>query len=222
MKIIGQIPARLGSVRVKQKNLRIINGQPLIGYAISAGLNSKKLSELYVNSESEIIGETAKNLGANFYMRPSELATDYATQDQFNYDFIIKTKADVLVLINPVCPLITSDDIDNIISFYLDNDYNTVITTKEEQLHSFYDGRPINFNPDGQLPRTQDIEPIQICNWAIAIWNAHSFIDSYLKKGHGAFHGKIGLFPIHPLKGIKISTEEDFQIAESLLVNWKR
>lgn len=217
MKIIGQIPARLGSVRVKQKNLRLISGSPLISFAIKAALGSKKITEVFVNSESDLIGNVAKSFGANFYKRPEHLATEHASQDQFNIDFIQNTGADILVLINPVCPLITADDIDNVINFYLENNYNTVVTTKEEHLHAFCNGSAINFNPNKMLPKTQDIPPIQICNWAIAVWNAKTFTESYNTKGFGAFHGNIGLFPIHPLKGIKISTEDDFILAETIL-----
>lgn len=217
MKIIGQLPARLGSQRVKQKNLRPINGKPLIGYAIEACLKAETLTELYVNTESDLIGEAALKFGAKFYKRPEHLATDTATQDEFNFDFINKTGADVLVLINPVCPLITALDIDNVVNFFLKNKYNTVVTTKEEHLHAFCEGRAVNFDPSGKLPRTQDIPPVQICNWAIAVWNAKTFVESFKAKGSGAFHGEIGLYPIHPLKGIKISTEEDFLFAETIL-----
>lgn len=217
MKIIGQIPARLGSVRVKQKNLRLINGAPLISYAINAGLGSKNLTELFVNSESDQIGEVAIEFGANYYKRPAHLATDEATQDQFNFDFIQSTQADILVLINPVCPLVTSQDIDNVIKFYLKNKYNTVVTSNEEHLHAFCNGKAVNFNSEGMLPRTQDIPPVHICNWAIAVWNAKTFVESFKSKGSGAFHGSIGLFPIPPLKGIKISSEEDFIFAETIL-----
>ena len=51
MKIIGMIPARLGSKRVKKKNLRLIDGVPLIQYIINAAKNSSYLDEIYINSE---------------------------------------------------------------------------------------------------------------------------------------------------------------------------
>ncbi len=220
MKIIGEIPARLGSVRVKQKNLKDINGKPLISYAIEQAAKSSKLTECYVNTESDLIGDVAIKFGAKVYKRPTALASDTTTQDEFNIDFINKTDADVLVLINPVCPLLTKTDIDNTISFFLEGDFNTVVTTRQEKLHAFCNGKSINFDSTSQLPRTQDISTVDVCNWAIAVWNAKSFKESYQEKGSGAFHGKVGFFPIHPLKGIKISTPEDFELAETLLKYW--
>ncbi len=216
-RIIGEIPARYGSKRVKQKNLREINGKPLICYAIEASKKSKKLTETYVNSESDIIGEIALENGIKFYKRDPLLSTDTATSDQFNYDFIKGTNADILVLINPVSPLIEGEDIDAIIEYFLKNDFDTVITIKEERLQSFYKNKPINFNINKMLPRTQDIYPIQICSWCVCVWNCKAFIESYETKGYAVFSGKIGLYPINKLKSIKISTEEDFLLADALL-----
>jgi CMP-N,N'-diacetyllegionaminic acid synthase len=75
-RIIGEIPARYGSKRVKQKNLREINGKPLICYAIEAAKKAKTLTEVYVNTESEIIGKIALENGVKFYRRNPSLSTD--------------------------------------------------------------------------------------------------------------------------------------------------
>ena len=55
MKIIAMIPARLGSKRVPNKNLRHLNGKPLISYSIEAAKKSTLLTEIYVNSDSDEI-----------------------------------------------------------------------------------------------------------------------------------------------------------------------
>lgn len=216
-KIIGEIPARYGSKRVRHKNLRPINGKPLIWYAIQAAKNSKRLSEVYVNSESDIIGKVAIDNGVKFYKRAPNLATDTATSDEFNYDFIKAIKPDILVMINPVSPLIDGKDIDNVIDFFLEGKFDTVITVRQEKLQAFCDNKPVNFNPHSLLPKTQDIPPVQICAWSVCIWRAETFVASYEKKGFAVFSGKVGLYPLSLLKSVKISTEEDFRLAEALL-----
>ena len=70
------------------------------------------------------------------------------------------------------------------------------------------------------LPRTQDISPIQICAWSICVWKAKTFIESYEEKGYAVFSGKVGLYPLNPLKAIKISYEEDFLLAETIIMNY--
>lgn len=217
MEIIGEIPARIGSKRVPKKNLKNINGKPLIVYAIEAAKESKKLNNVYVNTDSDEIGRLAVMNGVGYYKRKEELAKDDIVSDQFNYDFFKNTKTDVLVMVNPVSPLITGKDIDDALGFFFEEKYDSVISVKNEKMQSFYLNKPINFSIDGLLPRTQDIDPIQVCSWAICIWKRNSFMSSFEEKGHAVFSGKVGFFPLSPLKAVKISTEEDFKLGEALL-----
>ena len=58
-KIICMIPARLGSQRVKLKNLRLINGKPLIQYVIDKVKKCNLFDDIYINSESEVFRDIA-------------------------------------------------------------------------------------------------------------------------------------------------------------------
>ena len=59
MKRIAMIPARMGSKRVPNKNLRILAGKPLIAYIIEAVKASKKFDDIYINSESDVFADIA-------------------------------------------------------------------------------------------------------------------------------------------------------------------
>ena len=242
MKIIAEIPARFGSKRVKQKNLRALNGKPLILYAIDAAKKSKRLSAIYVNTESDILGNLAKENGVSYYKRDPKLAGDAVTSDEFNYDFMKHVAADLVVMVNPVAPLMTGEDIDKMISYTLENNLDTLIPVREERLHAFVEeapanfkpdrpvqsfcpARPINFNSEGRLPMTQNIQPVKICAWTICIWRPSVFIKSFEEKGHAVFSGKVGFYPQNHFQTVKISTEEDFILAEILIQNehqWSR
>ncbi|EMV9245435.1 acylneuraminate cytidylyltransferase [Campylobacter coli] len=216
-KYIAEIPARLGSQRVRQKNLRLIEGEPMIAYAIKACKNASSISDIYVNTESDLIGQVALDYGVKYYKRNQELALDYIVSDQFNYDFLKKIECEALVMVNPVSPLIESIDIEEAINFFETNQLDSMISVKDERLQSFYQGKALNFNKDRLLPMTQNIDPVQICVWTICIWRRESFIKAYEKNGYAVFNGKYALWPINPLKSIKISYEEDFLLAEQLL-----
>ena len=71
------IPARLGSKRIYNKNLRILNGKPLISYIIESAIAAKCFDEIYINSESDIFEEIADTYQINFYKRPSELLSEH-------------------------------------------------------------------------------------------------------------------------------------------------
>ena len=217
MKLVAEIPARLGSKRIPRKNLRSICGKPLIAYAIEACLGSDQLSDVYVNTESDLIADVAREHGAEVYRRSEELAQDKVVSDQFNADFLENIACDALVMVNPVSPLVESADIDAAIRCYLENDYDTLLSVREDRLHTFYDGDPLNFSTEGLLPMTQDLKPVQICVWTISIWRRSVFLDAYRKHGYACFSGRIGFFPIEPLKSLKISYESEFQMAEELI-----
>lgn len=216
-KIIAHIPARSGSKRVKSKNLRYIAGKPLISYTISAALKCDYLNEVYVNTDSENISKLAIKLGASIYKRKKSLAGDMTTSDEFNMDIINSLKPNTLVMINPVCPLIDSSDITNSIDAYRQSEADTLITSNTTQMQTFYKNIPINIDINSALSPSQNNEPVHICNWAITIWDATKFTERYKKYGHAVFGNERILFPIDPIKSVKISTENDFDLAEIIL-----
>ncbi len=80
MKAIAIIPARGGSKGVPKKNIKEINGKPLIAYTINQAIKSGIFQEIFVNTDSDEISKIAKKFRANVpFLRPKELATDTAT-----------------------------------------------------------------------------------------------------------------------------------------------
>jgi CMP-N-acetylneuraminic acid synthetase len=218
-KIVGIIPARLGSNRVKAKALRLINGKPMIAYAIRSLLSADTIDQCYVNSESEIIGKVAKEYGISFYHRDSDLASDSSLIDDYLYDFIVNVECDVLVVVNPTSPFITADEIDSCVRNFLANDYQTQLACEAVRTHCFVDGAPVNFSTAGQHPRSQDLSPVQALNFAVTIWDAHAFRKQYEDVGHGVYTGKLGFFEFTGLSTVDIDWEEDFVLADTIMRN---
>jgi N-acylneuraminate cytidylyltransferase len=75
--IVGLIPARAGSKRVPDKNIRFLAGHPVMAYTIAAALESEVFSDVIVSTDSEQYAEIARYYGAEVpFLRPSELAGD--------------------------------------------------------------------------------------------------------------------------------------------------
>ena len=70
------IPARGGSTRIKNKNTREFLGKPVLAYSIEAAEAAGIFDRITVNTEDDRIGGLVSQLGATFYKRPPELATD--------------------------------------------------------------------------------------------------------------------------------------------------
>jgi CMP-N-acetylneuraminic acid synthetase len=217
-KVLAHIPARAGSKRVKAKNLRLLNGKPLLAYSVEAALNAKSVFDgVYINSDSDEMLRLASELGAKTYKRSEELASDTATGDEFTYDFILKEKPDTLVMINPVCPLIESSDIIRAIDKFKSSQCDTLITCEETQMQTFCENNAVNIDADEQLQPTQHNPVVQILNWAVTVWDAKAFVENFEKYGSAYIGKKRELLAIDPIKAVKISKEEDFALAEALI-----
>jgi len=111
LKVLCIIPARGGSKSIPKKNIRIINGYPLIKYTIDYALKSQLLNKVIVSTDDSEIAEIAQQLGAEIpFLRPSEFSAD-DSQDyvvlKHALDWYDAKKCfyDYLVLLRPTSPL---------------------------------------------------------------------------------------------------------------------
>jgi len=216
-KIYAMIPARRGSARLKQKNLAMLNGKPLISYAIEAAKQSGVFDRVVVNSEDEIFAQIAKRHGVEFYHRPERLATSTAKSDGVVNDFIERNPCDICVWVNPIAPLQTGEEIRDVVQYFLKEKLDSLITVKNEQVHCLYQNRPLNFNPDEIFAQTQDLEVVQPFVYSIMMWRSDTFQRYFKKQGHAILCGKIGYYPVSKLSAIIIKKEEDLRLAEYIL-----
>jgi CMP-N-acetylneuraminic acid synthetase/mannose-6-phosphate isomerase-like protein (cupin superfamily) len=217
------IPARLGSKRVKNKNLRMIDGIPLIQYIVNAAKESSILDEVYINSESTQFESIAKESNINFYQRPEELSYDTATNDDFALDFINNVECDVLVQLLSTSPFVSTEEIDGFIKAMLDDDFETMISVSNVQIECIYKDKPINFDQTKKTPPSQLLEPIKSYACSLMGWEVSRF-KTNIEKFNAAYHGGNGSIGFYELKGystIDIDYEEDFLLAEAVAVALK-
>ena len=136
-KIIALVPARIGSVRVKAKNLRLLGGKPLIYYIINTLKKVQNLDEIYINSDSDLFEQIAIRYGVKFYNRAKELATSESMIDDYIYDFCKKIPSDILAVANPTSPFIKPSDIEGALENFLKNSYDTQLASEEIKTHCF-------------------------------------------------------------------------------------
>jgi N-acylneuraminate cytidylyltransferase len=75
--IVALIPARAGSKRIPDKNIRPLAGHPIIAYTISSALQSQVFSAVIVSTDSQLYGDIAGHYGAEVpYLRPTDIAGD--------------------------------------------------------------------------------------------------------------------------------------------------
>ncbi len=214
--LIAMIPARMGSQRLKHKNLCELDGISLIARAVRNSLKLSEFEEVWVNSEDSRIGEIAKSEGAMFHQRPKELASHNATSEEYLYEFLKSHPCDYLFQIHTIAPLLSSTEISSFVNSMLDNDYDVQLSVVDEQIECVFDGTPINFAFDTKT-NSQELRPVQRVTWSITGWHRATYIDAYEAGKCATYAGDVGFFPISRLAGHIIKTEDDLRIAEALL-----
>jgi N-acylneuraminate cytidylyltransferase len=82
--VVAIIPARSGSKGIKDKNLSILGGYPLLAYSIAAAQLSRQVSRVLISTDSEHYAEIGRRFGAEVpFLRPAELACDTSTDRDF-------------------------------------------------------------------------------------------------------------------------------------------
>jgi len=141
-KIYGLIPARRGSKRLPNKNIRLINGKSLIEHAIDASLASNFIHETIVSTDDPMVKEIAERRNVKCIDRKKELCMDNTSMQEVINDFIKSlsnyTDSDCIVLLQSTSPLRTSEDIDKGIKIFKNNTFDSVVSVKEVAPFTYY------------------------------------------------------------------------------------
>jgi len=224
-KINAFVGCRIGSTRVKCKNLLLIDNQPLFTYLTNNALKSLKINNLYLNTDSKYIVDIAKNIYGerlNYYIRPSELGSSKAKLDDFVFDFMMNFSSEITIFFNPCCLFLKTETIDKAIDYFIKNNLDSLCASRIAQTLCFKNNKPLNFSFNESQPRTQDLDPIHCQTCAFFIWKTKTFVESYKKNSSGNFCGNFESYGLSTLESIDIDTEDDFLIAESILLGKKK
>lgn len=223
MKTIASICARGGSVGVPGKNIRVLQGKPLIAHTVEQALSVKSIDAVYVSTDSPEIAEVARQHGALVpYLRPAELATSNAAKVpviQHLCDWVSANAGgfDRVVDLDPTSPLRTIDDIEACLSL-LDADTDAVITGFESEKNPYFnmveqkaDGNiGLVCQPDGMVVARQQAPHVYSMNASIYVWHRHT-----LSKG--LWSGRLKLHVMPRERSIDIDSPLDFAIVEMLM-----
>ena len=230
MKILGLIPARGGSKGVPGKNKKLLNGKPLITYSIEAALNAGELSELLVSTDDEEIGGISRKAGAKVpFLRPAALATDVSpTIDTVLHAVAYYEQAgsifDAVCLLQPTCPLRTSEDITASIAAFVKSGADSLISVKVV---------PHNYNPHWVFEEKTDSPFLKIATGEQKIISRRQELPKayhrdgsiyivrtdVLKKTRTLYGEKIAWYESKNPQHVNIDTLEDWAEAERMLRN---
>ena len=227
MKRLAIIPARGGSKRIKNKNIKKFCGQPIINYIINTARESELFNKIHVSTESDLIKEIVEKNGLYIdFMRPKALSDDFTplmpvissvlnTYRSMNFEF------DEVWLLMACAPLIDKDDLISASKIYNSQNINSIkplmaiaeypapiewsfLKDAENNLHPRYEGK--------FKERSQDIPKSYYDSGTFVVF-PKAFITEFENEGNDK--GYIG-YQLSKSKVVDIDTLEDWELAEAL------
>lgn len=226
-KILCTICARGGSKGVKNKNIKPINGKPLIAYTIEQAKKSKLFEHIVISTDSDDIASIAKEYGAEvFFKRSKEMASDTAGKLDVIKDAFIRSeeyygcKFDYLIDLDATAPLRDVDDIINSFKQFLKDNNDNLITAMPSRRSPYFnlveqnkEGKVyLSKTLDNAIVRRQDAPSSYDMNASIYIWKREVILNE-----NSIFLDKTGLYVMPESRSIDIDTELDYKFVEFLM-----
>lgn len=132
--ILAIIPARLGSKRLKYKNIKLFKGRPLFVWSYIAAKKSKYIDKIFISTESKRILNYAKKYGyRSNLLRNKKISKDKTSSEEVILDVLRKNKKfDYFILLQPTSPLRTNFDIDRSINLIISKKKNFLVSINRE------------------------------------------------------------------------------------------
>ena len=225
MKRLAVIPARGGSKRIKNKNIKNFCGKPIINYVINSAVKSNLFDKIHVSTESELVKEVVEKNGLYIdFMRPKELSDDFTPLMPVILS-VIETykknniKFDEIWILMACAPLIDENDLIGASTIYNSQDINSLkplIAIAEYPAPiewSFLKERHNVMRPrfEGKLEvRSQDLPRSYYESGTFLIFPCEFILEK--KNIENEYIG----YPLSRYKAVDIDTEEDWDFAQAL------
>ena len=226
MKFLALIPARAGSKRVPNKNIRELGGKPLISWSIEVTRGIPEIVDVLVSTDSPDIAKIAVGNGALVpWLRPAELSTDTATSmavclHAVNWYENEKGPIDGLILLQPTSPFRTSESIRKGIAIFSKNSRKSVVSFSPAESHPMWCYRsegnsmvPFVQDADRQV-RAQDLPAAYVINGGLYIAS-----PTYLRVNFSFLgYDTVPIIMESEQESLDIDTEWDWKLAETCAI----
>lgn len=216
-RVLAVVPARGGSVGIPLKNIKELNGRPLLDWCVRAAVDSGCFAEVFVSTDHDGIAEVAKASGATVHRRSPETATSTASTELALADFVSEHEDfDILCLIQATSPLVRPEDFRAALDALTSQGADSLVTVV--RAHRFIwkldpetkEAIPVNYDPL-KRPRRQDWAGELIENGAFYLTTKKLWEDKHCRLG-----GKMALYEMGEHTLAELDSAVDWEIVAGL------
>lgn len=216
MNIVAVIPARAGSKGIPNKNIRLLNGKPLIYYSIKNALNSKYINEVVVSTDSKEVEIIAKQMGVKVKWRNSNLSGDEVTLDSVVYDAVRDKRYDYIVTMQPTSPTLKIKTLDKAIEYAVKNNLDTVISVLNKPHLAWKLNKEGIKIPDYKQRLNRQYLPPYFLETGAFVISKSDVVSESTRIG-----AKIDVYEISEDEAVDIDTFADLKYCEHIMQNQK-
>lgn len=221
MKNLAVITARSGSKGLKDKNIKLLKGKPLMAYSIDAALESGLFDCVHVSTDSEQYAQIAREYGADVpFLRDAELATDTAGTWETMRAVVRKYEKlgkvfDTVTLLQPTSPLRDADDIKQAFQVFKERDAESVVSVCEADhspkiCNTLGEANSMEgFIDTSSVGRRQDLGTYYRINGAIYIQTTDVLMNEKNLYGPNSY-----AYVMNKVHSVDIDDAFDFMVAE--------
>lgn len=225
MKRIAIIPARSGSKGLRDKNIKQLQGKPLLAYSIEAALSSGCFDTVMVSTDSVEYAEIARCYGAEVpFLRSAECSTDTAGSWEVVSEVLDRYSAsgrvfDVVALLQPTSPLRTTKDIVASVAMMDELQANAIIGVCESDHSPLWSNTlPTDYSMDRFLRQEVLSTPRQLLPTYYRINGAMYLLKTnYLAEGKDIYRERCFAYVMDKRHSVDIDDEVDFFLASAIL-----
>jgi|TARA_B110000902_G_scaffold130855_1_gene152187 CMP-N,N'-diacetyllegionaminic acid synthase len=223
MRTLVVIPARSGSKGLPDKNIKVLNGKPLIHYSIEVAQQIFNNEDICVSTDSDKYIKVAEKTGLRIpFVRPETLSTDNATtQDVLLHclDFYEQKGVfyDYILLLQPTSPFREKKHLEDIL-MENNEDCDMIVSVKETDSNPYYvlleenEEGYLKKLMKGEFTRRQDCPKVYEYNGSMYLIRVSSMKEKLISS-----FTKIKKYEMHSKYSLDIDSEIDFKLAEVLL-----
>ena len=218
-KILVVIPARGGSKGIPRKNVRLLDGQPLISYSINVAKSSEYVDDVVVTTDDSEIALLSEKFGASVIRRSEELSTDETPLDPVVYDAMVQKEKlafdeyDLVITLQPTSPLIKTSTLDKVIEKFEDFAIDSVITVVDDRRLSWgYDENNERFFPNYIERKNRQDLPKDFKETGAILATRRKFVNEFSRLGTN-----IDIVEVSQEESVDVTNYEDWWIAEKYL-----
>lgn len=224
MRVLVVIPARGGSKGIPHKNIKLLNGKPLICYSIDVARQFTADDNICVTTDDDEIIKVVEDYGLRVpFKRPDYLATDTCGSNeviQHAWKFYEEhgNHYDAVLLLQPTSPFRRVEFLKEAVALY-DESIDMVTSVKPATCNPYYDGFEEHSDGllyvskgDGTIARRQDAPNVWQQNGSVYVINPVSLME----KGLGGFT-KIRKYAMDEVHSVDIDNPFDWKVAELVI-----